>query len=80
LEAQRWRQAHLLGDLPRRGIVRADRSGTNRVRGPIEGQGAVRNVPPKRTSLWKGCFKILCKSRNAIGRISVVQPRHLCPV
>ena len=62
---------HLLDHLPERCIVHADRAyDTNRVRNLIEGQGAVPNIPPKRTRLWKSCFsKTLYKGRNAIERM-----------
>ena len=43
---------------------------SNRVRGLIEGQRAVPNIPPKSTRLWKSCFsKTLYKGRNAIERM-----------
>lgn len=62
---------HLLANLPERCIVHADRAyDTNRVRDLIESQGAVPNIPPKRTRLWKSCFsKTLYKGRNAIERM-----------
>ena len=62
---------HLLGGLPGRCIVHADRAyDTNRVRDLIKGQGAVPNIPPKHTRLWKSCFsKALYKNRNAIERM-----------
>ena len=51
--------------------MHADRAyDTNRVRDLIEGQGAVPNIPPKRTRLWKSCFsKALYRGRNAIERM-----------
>jgi transposase len=57
--------------LPERCIVHADRAyDTNRVRELIEGHGAVPNIPPKRTRLWKSCSsKTLYKGRNAIERM-----------
>lgn len=62
---------HLLAKLPERCIVHADRAyDTNRVRELIESQGAVPNIPPKRTRLWKSCFsRSLYKGRNAIERM-----------
>lgn len=62
---------HLLSDLPARCIVHADRAhDTNCVPDRIEGQGAVPNIPPKRTRRWKSCFsKNLYKGRNAIERM-----------
>ncbi|TVV69495.1 transposase, partial [Sphingomonas solaris] len=56
---------------PERCIVHADRAyDTNRVRDLIESQGAVPNIPPKRTRVWKSCFsKTLYKGRNAIERM-----------
>jgi transposase len=62
---------HLLIDLPERCIVHADRAyDTNRVRDLIENQGAVPNIPPKRTRVWKSCLsKTLYKGPNDIERI-----------
>ena len=49
----------------------ADRAyDTNAVRQQIEGQGAVPNLPPKRTRLWNSCFSpVLYRGRNAIERM-----------
>ena len=49
----------------------ADRAyDTNAVRHQIEDQGAVPNVPPKRTRRWKSCFSpVLHRGRNAIERM-----------
>ena len=62
---------YLLDALPRRCIVHADRAyDSNRVRGLIEEQGAVPNIPPKSNRRWKSCFsKTLYKGRNAIERM-----------
>ena len=62
----------LLGALPRRCIVHADRAyDSNRIRDLIEQQGAVPNIPPKSNRRWKSCFsKTLYKGRNAIERCS----------
>lgn len=62
---------HLLANLPERCIIHADPAyNTNRVRDLIESQGAVPNIPPKRTRLWKSCFsETLYKRRNAIERM-----------
>lgn len=61
----------LLGDLPARCIVHADRAyDSNRVRDTIESQVAVPNIPPKANRRWKSCFsKTLYKGRNAIKRM-----------
>jgi transposase len=52
-------------------LVMADRAyDTNAVRQQIEGQGAVPNIPPKRTRRWKSCFSpALYRGRNAIERM-----------
>ena len=49
----------------------ADRAyDTDAVRQQIEMQGAVPNIPPKRTRTWKSCFSpVLCRGRNAIKRM-----------
>jgi transposase len=49
----------------------ADRAyDTNAVRRQIEDQGAVPNIPPKRTRRWKSCFSlVLYHGRNAIERM-----------
>ncbi|MET0374766.1 MAG: IS5 family transposase [Rhizorhabdus sp.] len=62
---------HLLTGLPERCIVHADRAyDTNCVRDLIENQGAVPNISPKCTRVWKSCFsKTLYKGRNAIERM-----------
>jgi len=61
----------LLGSLPVRCIVHADRAyDTNRIRGLIEQQGAVPNIPPKANRRWKSCFsRSLYRGRNAIERM-----------
>ena len=62
---------HLLDKLPARCIVYANRAyDSNRIRGLIEEQGAVPNIPPKSNRRWKSCFsKTLYKGRNAIERM-----------
>lgn len=52
-------------------LVMADRAyDTNAIRKQIEDQGAVPNIPPKRTRLWKSCFSpVLYRDRNAIERM-----------
>ena len=52
-------------------LAMADRAyDTNAVRQQIEDQGAVPNIPPKRTRLWKSCFSpVLYRGRNAIERV-----------
>jgi transposase len=52
-------------------LVMADRAyDTNAVRRQIEDQGAVPNIPPKRTRRWKSCFSpALYRGRNAIERM-----------
>ena len=52
-------------------LVMADRAcDTNAIRQQIESQGAVPNIPPKRTRRWKSCFSpVLYRDRNAIGRM-----------
>ena len=49
----------------------ADRAcDTNAVRQQIETQGAIPNIPPKRTRIWKSCFSpVLYRGRNAIERM-----------
>ena len=49
----------------------ADRAyDTDAIRHQIESQGAVPNIPPKRTRLWKTCFSpVLYRDRNAIERM-----------
>ena len=61
----------LLASLPVRCIVHADRAyDSNRIRGLIEDQGAVPNIPPKANRRWKSCFsRSLYKGRNAIERM-----------
>ncbi len=61
----------LLQDLPSKALVMADRAyDTNAVRQQIETQGAVPNIPPKRTRTWKSCFSpVLYRGRNAIERM-----------
>ncbi len=57
--------------LPHNGLVMADQSyDTNAIRQQIEQQGAVPNIPPKRTRIWKSCFsRGLYRGRNAIERM-----------
>ncbi len=52
-------------------LVMADRAyDTNAIRKQIEDQGAVPNIPSKRTRLWKSCFSpALYRDRNAIERM-----------
>lgn len=52
-------------------LVMADRAyDTNAIRQQIEQQGAVPNIPPKRTRRWKHCFSpVLYRGRNAIERM-----------
>jgi Transposase DDE domain len=52
-------------------LVMADRAyDTNAIRQQIEDQGAVPNIPPKRTRRWKSCFSpVLYRRRNAIERM-----------
>lgn len=61
----------LLQDLAPGTLVMADRAyDTNAVREQIEVQGAVPNIPPKRTRHWKSCFsRVLYRGRNAIERM-----------
>ena len=61
----------LIGGLRPRCLIDADRAYDNNwIRVPIDEQGAVPNIPPKRNRRWKSCFsKTLDKSRNAIERI-----------
>jgi transposase len=49
----------------------ADRAyDTDAIRRHIEDQGAVPNIPPKRTRLWKACYRpVLYRGRNAIERM-----------
>ena len=43
---------------------------TNAIRQQIEQQGAVPNIPPRRTRIWKSCFsRVLYRRRNAIERM-----------
>ncbi len=57
--------------LPSGVLVMADRAyDTDAVRERIQTQGAVPNIPPKRTRRWKHCFSpVLYRGRNAIERI-----------
>jgi transposase len=57
--------------LPARALILADRAyDTDAIRRQIEEQGAVPNIPPKRTRRWKACFSpVLYRDRNAIERI-----------
>lgn len=52
-------------------LVIADRAyDTNAIRQQIESQGAVPNIPSKRTRRWKSCFSpVLYRDRNAIERM-----------
>ena len=52
-------------------LVMADRAyDTNAIRQQIEGQGAVPNIPSKRTRRWRSCFSpVLYRDRNAIERM-----------
>jgi transposase len=61
----------LLQGLPHNALVMADRAyDTNAIRQQIEQQGAVPNIPPKRTRIWKSCFsRVLYRRRNAIERM-----------
>ena len=58
-------------NLPSKLLVMAGRAyDTNAVRQQIETQGAVPNIPPKRTRIWKSCFsRVLYRGRNAIERM-----------
>ena len=49
----------------------ADRAyDTDAIRRQIEAQGAVPNIPPKATRLWKSCFSpVLYRARNAVERM-----------
>ena len=49
----------------------ADRAyDTDAIRRHIESQGAVPNIPPKRTRIWRSCFSpVLYRARNAIERM-----------
>ena len=43
---------------------------TDAVRGQVQAQGAVPNIPPKRNRRWKHCFSpALHQGRNAVGRM-----------
>ena len=61
----------LLQELPHDALVMADRAyDTNAIRQQIEQQGAVPNIPLKRTRIWKSCFsRVLYRRRNAIERM-----------
>lgn len=61
----------LLNGLPPHTLVLADRAyDTNAIRRQIEDQGAVPNIPSKRTRRWKSCFSpVLYRGRNAIERM-----------
>lgn len=61
----------LLRRLPPDALVMADRAyDTDAVRDQIQAQGAVPNIPAKRTRRWKHCFSpVLYRSRNAIERM-----------
>jgi transposase len=61
----------LLEHLPSDCLVMADRAyDTDAIRRQIESHGAVPNIPPKRTRLWKACFSpVLYRGRNAIERM-----------
>ncbi len=61
----------LLQSLAPATLVMADRAyDTNAIRKQIEEQGAVPNIPSKRTRLWKSCFSpVLYRDRNAIERM-----------
>ena len=61
----------LLQELPHSVLVMADRAyDTNAIRQQIEQQGAVPNIPPRRTRIWKSCFsRVLYRRRNAIERM-----------
>ena len=61
----------MLQGSPRNALVMADRAyDTNAIRQQIEQQGAVPNIPPRRTRIWKSCFsRVLYRRRNAIERM-----------
>ena len=61
----------LLEHLPSNCLVMADRAyDTDAIRHQIESQGAVPNIPPKRTRLRKACLSlVLYRGRNAIERM-----------
>jgi len=61
----------LLRHLPPDCLVMADRAyDTDAVRQQIQDQGAVPNIPSKRTRRWKSCFSaVLYRDRNAIERM-----------
>jgi transposase len=61
----------LLQRLPPEALVMADQAyDTDAVRDQIQSQGAVPNIPPKRTRRWKYCFSpVLYRSRGAIERM-----------
>ena len=57
--------------MPHNALVMADRAyDTNAIRQQIEQQGAVPNIPPRHTRIWKSCFsRVLYRRRNAIERM-----------
>jgi transposase len=57
--------------LPSHALVMADRAyDTNVIRCQMEDQGAIPNIPSKRTRLWKSCFSpVLYRGRNAVERM-----------
>ena len=61
----------LLRSLPPEALVMADRAyDTDAIRGQIQAQGSVPNIPPKRNRRWKHCFSpVLYRGRNAIERM-----------
>ncbi len=61
----------LLEEIDAADLVHGDKGyDTNAVRLKIEAKGAVPNIPPKVTRVWKNCFSpYLYKSRNAIERM-----------
>ncbi|TLU70778.1 transposase [Lichenicoccus roseus] len=57
----------LLHGLPHNALVMADRAyDTNAIRQKIEQQGAVPNIPPRRTRIWKSCFSRVLDLRRPI--------------
>jgi transposase len=43
---------------------------SNAMRGQVEGNGAMPNIPPKTNRRWRNCFSpVLCRGRNAIERM-----------
>lgn len=61
----------LLDQLSTSDLVHGDKGyDTNAVRGKIEAKGAVPNIPPKSSRVWKNCFSpYLYRNRNAIERM-----------